>query len=86
MLYDQAQLVLAYLEAAQASGDRFFADVAEDTLGYVLRDLTDESGGFYSAEDADSVPPDEHPQRTDEQPPTGGSSGPPKPPKPPSAS
>ena len=77
MLYDQAQLVLAYLEAAQASGDRFFADVAEDTLWYVLRDLTDESGGFYSAEDADSVPPDEHLQRTDEQPPTGGPSGPP---------
>jgi len=58
MLYDQAQLVLAYLEAAQASGDRFFADVAEDTLAYVLRDMTDESGGVYSAEDADSVPPE----------------------------
>ena len=35
MLYDQAQLVLAYLEAAQATGDRFFAQVAEDTLQYV---------------------------------------------------
>ena len=55
MLYDQAQLVLAYLEAAQASGDRFYADVAEDTLQYVLRDMTDQGGGFYSAEDADSV-------------------------------
>ena len=59
MLYDQAQLVLAYLEAAQVSGDRFYADVAADTLAYVARDLTDEHGGFYSAEDADSVPPDE---------------------------
>jgi uncharacterized protein len=59
MLYDQAQLVLAYLEAAQASGDPFFAEVAEDTLAYVQRDLTDEAGGFYSAEDADSVPPEQ---------------------------
>jgi len=68
MLYDQAQLVLAYLEAAQASGDRFFAEVAEDTLAYVQRDLTDEAGGFYSAEDADSLPPEES---------RGGPSGPP---------
>ena len=58
MLYDQAQLVLAYVEAAQASGDPFYAEVAEDTLLYVLRDMTDEAGGFYSAEDADSVPPE----------------------------
>jgi uncharacterized protein YyaL (SSP411 family) len=58
MLYDQAQLVLAYVEAAQASGDAFYLEVAEDTLRYVLRDLRDEAGGFYSAEDADSVPPE----------------------------
>jgi hypothetical protein len=58
MLYDQAQLVLGYLEAAQASGDPFFAEVAEDTLQYVIRDLTGPEGGFYSAEDADSVPPE----------------------------
>ena len=56
MLYDQAQLALAYLEAAQASGNPMFAAVAEDTLAYVLRDLRDGRGGFYSAEDADSVP------------------------------
>ena len=56
MLYDQAQLVLAYLEAAQATGDEFFAEVAEDTLAYVARDMRDAAGGFYSAEDADSVP------------------------------
>src|SRR6185503_16877726 len=54
MLYDQAQLVLAYLDGAQVSGDPFFAEVAEDTLAYVLRDLTSPDGGFYSAEDADS--------------------------------
>jgi uncharacterized protein YyaL (SSP411 family) len=59
MLYDQAQLALAYLEAAQASRDAFYATVAEDTLDYVLRDLTDPGGGFYSAEDADSVPADQ---------------------------
>ena len=58
MLYDQAQLVLAFLEAGQATGDRFFTDVAEDTLAYLMRDMTDPSGGFYSAEDADSVPPE----------------------------
>jgi uncharacterized protein YyaL (SSP411 family) len=57
--YDQAQLVLAFLEGAQVSGDRYYADVAEDTLRYVLRQMTDEAGGFYSAEDADSLPADE---------------------------
>jgi uncharacterized protein len=59
MLYDQAQLVLAYVEAAQVTGDSFFADVAIDTLDYVRTDLTDDAGGFYSAEDADSVPPEQ---------------------------
>jgi uncharacterized protein YyaL (SSP411 family) len=59
MLYDQAQLVLAYLEAAQVSGDPFFAQIAEDTLQYVAREMTDRDGGFYSAEDADSVPPED---------------------------
>ena len=58
MLYDQSQLVLAYLEAAQATGDAFYATVAEDTLDYVRRDMTDSEGGFYSAEDADSIPPE----------------------------
>ena len=58
MLYDQAQLVLAYAEAAQITGDRFYADVALDTLDYVRRDLTSPGGGFFSAEDADSVPPE----------------------------
>ena len=59
MLYDQAQLVLAYLEAAQATGDDFYATVAEDTLQYVRRDMTSPDGAFYSAEDADSVPADQ---------------------------
>jgi hypothetical protein len=59
MLYDQAQLVLAYVEAAQVAGDAFYAEVAADTVSYVLREMTDRDGGFHSAEDADSVPPEE---------------------------
>ncbi|BCS33986.1 thioredoxin domain-containing protein [Luteitalea sp. TBR-22] len=59
MLYDQAQMVLALLEAGQVSGDPFHASVAEDTLAYVARELTGAEGGFLSAEDADSVPADE---------------------------
>jgi uncharacterized protein YyaL (SSP411 family) len=58
MLYDQAQLVLAYVEAAQASGEPVYIEVAEDTLRYVMREMTDKEGGFHSAEDADSVPPE----------------------------
>jgi uncharacterized protein YyaL (SSP411 family) len=58
MLYDQAQLVLAYVEAAQLTDAPFFAAVAADTLEYVRRDLKHPEGGFYSAEDADSVPPE----------------------------
>jgi len=56
MLYDQAQLALAYLEAFQVTGDPFFGQVAAGTLAYVRRDLTGPEGGFYSAEDADSLP------------------------------
>jgi uncharacterized protein YyaL (SSP411 family) len=59
MLYDQAQIVLASVEAAQATGDRWFADIAGETLAYVDRDLSDAAGGFHSAEDADSVPADQ---------------------------
>jgi uncharacterized protein YyaL (SSP411 family) len=58
MLYDQAQLVLAYVEAAQVSREQFYGDVAVDTLDYVRRDLADPGGAFHSAEDADSVPPE----------------------------
>ena len=58
MLYDQAQLVLAYVEGAQAFADDGLLSVAEDTLNYVLREMTHRDGGFFSAEDADSIPPE----------------------------
>ncbi len=55
MLYDQAQLAVSYLEAFQITHDPFYAKIARSTLDYVLRDMTHPDGGFYSAEDADSV-------------------------------
>jgi uncharacterized protein YyaL (SSP411 family) len=54
MLYDQAQLASAYLDAFQITGDTEFAATARDILDYVRRDMTSPEGGFYSAEDADS--------------------------------
>ena len=54
MLYDQAQLAIAYLEAFQVTGQEDYKAIARDILQYVLRDMTDNRGGFYSAEDADS--------------------------------
>jgi hypothetical protein len=54
MLYDNALLATAYLEAYSAMHQDLYARVARETLDYVLRDMTDASGGFYSSEDADS--------------------------------
>jgi uncharacterized protein len=54
MLYDQAMLSLAYLEAYQATGNRLYGTTAREIFEYVLRDLKSPEGGFYSAEDADS--------------------------------
>ncbi len=56
MLYDQALLARAYLEAAQATGNAEYAATAREIFDYVLRDMTGPEGGFYSAEDADSDP------------------------------
>jgi len=54
MLYDQAMLLMAYAEAYQATGRDEYRKTGEETIAYVLRDLTSPDGGFYSAEDADS--------------------------------
>src|SRR5438874_3601821 len=54
MLYDQAQLAVAYLDAYQITRDRQYEAVARDILDYVGRDMTSKEGGFFSAEDADS--------------------------------
>ena len=58
MLYDQAQLVQVYIDAWLSSHDPLFSTIARRTLDYVLRDMTDAEGGFYSAEDADSPRPE----------------------------
>jgi uncharacterized protein YyaL (SSP411 family) len=54
MLYDQAMLAHAYIESYQVTGEKFYADVTNEIFEYVLRDMTNPTGGFYSAEDADS--------------------------------
>ena len=55
MLYDNAQLAQTYCRAYQVTGKQLYRDIAEETLEYVLREMTDNvSGAFYSAQDADS--------------------------------
>jgi uncharacterized protein YyaL (SSP411 family) len=54
MLYDNALLAVAYLEAWQVTGRRDLARVARQTIEYVLREMTSPEGAFYSATDADS--------------------------------
>jgi uncharacterized protein YyaL (SSP411 family) len=54
MLYDNALLSRVYLHAFQATGDRFYADVAQETFDYVLREMHSPEDGFYSTQDADS--------------------------------
>jgi uncharacterized protein YyaL (SSP411 family) len=58
MLYDQALLARVYLHAFQVTREPRFAQVAAETIDYVLRDLRHRDGGFFSSEDADS--PDGH--------------------------
>jgi uncharacterized protein YyaL (SSP411 family) len=66
MLYDQAQLAISYLEAFQITGEASRAESARGILDYVLRDMRDPDGGFYSAEDADSVIDRAHPEEKGE--------------------
>ena len=54
MLYDQAMLAMAYIEAFQVTEEARFGKVAREIFDYVLRDMTAPEGGFYCAEDADS--------------------------------
>jgi uncharacterized protein YyaL (SSP411 family) len=54
MLYDNAQLARLYLHTYQATGTEFYRRIAGETLDYVLREMTNPQGGFYSTQDADS--------------------------------
>jgi uncharacterized protein YyaL (SSP411 family) len=54
MLYDNALLTLTYLEAFQATAEPFYRRIVEETLDYVLREMTSPEGPFYSTQDADS--------------------------------
>jgi uncharacterized protein YyaL (SSP411 family) len=66
MLYDQALISKSYLDAFQDSRHDFFGKTAREILDYVLRDMTAEFGGFYSAEDADSAEHAENPHEKKE--------------------
>ncbi|MFX0155717.1 MAG: thioredoxin domain-containing protein [Candidatus Hodarchaeota archaeon] len=54
MLYDQALIAMAYIEAYQATKNDLYKKTAQEIISYVLRDMISPEGGFYSAEDADS--------------------------------
>ena len=58
MLYDNALLARVYVETYQATGDPFYRRIAEETLAYLVREMRHPDGGFYSTQDADSLPAD----------------------------
>ncbi len=66
MLYDQGQLIVSYLEAFQLTGEQHLAQIARESLEYVLCDMTSPEGAFYCAEDADSVVDPAHPHEKGE--------------------
>jgi uncharacterized protein YyaL (SSP411 family) len=53
MLYDNAQLARVYLHAWQVTGEPFCRTITEETLDYIVREMTDPAGGFYATQDAD---------------------------------
>jgi uncharacterized protein YyaL (SSP411 family) len=53
MLYDNGQLASTYATAYELTGDAFYAEIVRETLDYVLREMTDDSGAFFSAQDAE---------------------------------
>ena len=54
MLYDNALLILTYCKACELTSQPLYREIAEKTASYVLSEMTDPDGGFYSAQDADS--------------------------------
>ncbi len=66
MIYDQAQLVLSFMEAYQITGERAFREIVTETLQYVAREMTGPGGGFYSAEDAESATDPKDPREKQE--------------------
>ncbi|RXI38586.1 thioredoxin domain-containing protein [Clostridium tetani] len=54
MLYDNAMLIIAYAEMYQITKEELYKEIIEKTIAYVIRDMKDKKGAFYSAEDADS--------------------------------
>ena len=54
MLYDNALLIIAYICVYSITKNKIYLDTAEKTAEYILREMTNENGGFYSAQDADS--------------------------------
>lgn len=60
MLYDNALITISLLEAGSLYGDEEMVRGARETLDYVLREMTDKNGGFYSAQDADSLDPEKN--------------------------
>lgn len=65
MLYDQAQLAMAYIDAWQLTHSPLYETTIHDTLKYVLHDMTSPEGGFFSAEDADSLPTQDAKEKTE---------------------
>jgi len=63
MLYDNVLLARVYLETFQATGEPFYRRIAEETLDYLVREMCHPEGGFFSTQDADSLPTPESPQK-----------------------